>query len=214
MLMSWADIGGAVGSVWGPVGTAVGSVAGGLLDNSLNNQNNDRNENAYRHRIQWTVEDAKRAGINPLAALGNATYSPTFTSGSDIHGNVGNAVARSQANQLRAQELEVQKTKNEAEIAHWNSIEARNRAMANSSPSLELVPPQATTRFPNGWETDKTRADAQTYEDRYGELGGALAGIVNAVKDMTKNFESYKKREGGRTTSRGTRYRQGPVYAH
>lgn len=68
--------------MWNFLGGLVGGAAnllGGLFGQS--NQDKIAQENIAaqqqyaQNRIQWTVADAQKAGINPLAALGNATQS-------------------------------------------------------------------------------------------------------------------------------------------
>lgn len=59
----------------------IASIAGGLLSRSSTNEVNDQNYNAAmqniayqkqfaKHGVRWRAEDARAAGINPLAALG------------------------------------------------------------------------------------------------------------------------------------------------
>lgn len=58
---------------------AVGQIAGGVISNYYNQQQQRRNEANQRefaqHGVQWKVEDAKRAGIHPIYALGAPTHS-------------------------------------------------------------------------------------------------------------------------------------------
>lgn len=71
----------AAGSIAGPIGTvagglvgALGSVAGGVIGSSsqkkLTRANLDFQREFAQHGIRWRVEDAKAAGLHPLAALG------------------------------------------------------------------------------------------------------------------------------------------------
>lgn len=82
------------GSMFGPWGTAIGagigaisSLASGIMQDSSNDaqsqQDYERQKEFAQNQIQWRVADAKKAGINPLVAIGgsSASYSPTFTSG-------------------------------------------------------------------------------------------------------------------------------------
>ena len=67
----------------GSIVSAVGSIAGGILGaNSAQNvagMNYKAQKEFAQNGIRWKVEDAKRAGIHPLYALGASTqgYSPT-----------------------------------------------------------------------------------------------------------------------------------------
>lgn len=66
---------------------------GGLMN--MNNQNKlaERQENLQRefaqNSIQWRVNDAKKAGIHPLAALGSQgiSYNPSYVGGDDFGGS-------------------------------------------------------------------------------------------------------------------------------
>ncbi|AXH73738.1 MAG: DNA pilot protein [Microviridae sp.] len=82
------------GSAFGPWGTAIGagigaisSLASGIMQDSSNSEQSEldyqRQKEFAQNQIQWRVADAKKAGINPLVAIGgsSASYSPTFTSG-------------------------------------------------------------------------------------------------------------------------------------
>ena len=72
-------LGSAIGSAIG----AVGSIAGGLIGannaQSVAGMNYEAQKEFAQNGIRWKVEDAKRAGIHPLYALGASTqgYSPT-----------------------------------------------------------------------------------------------------------------------------------------
>lgn len=67
----------------GSIVSAVGSIAGGILGaNSAQNvagMNYEAQKEFAQNGIRWKVEDAKRAGIHPLYALGASTqgYSPS-----------------------------------------------------------------------------------------------------------------------------------------
>jgi len=82
-------------AVAGPI---AGQVIGGFLDQSANNSQKHENRQANaqniksqkefaQNGIRWKVEDAKRAGISPLAALGAQTtsFSPVSVGGSADH---------------------------------------------------------------------------------------------------------------------------------
>lgn len=89
----------------GPILGAVGSIAGSLLSKSASDKNNATiRDNARRQEelqrefaqsgIQWKVDDAKKAGIHPLYALGANTvsYSPnTIGQSMPDYSGLGNA---------------------------------------------------------------------------------------------------------------------------
>lgn len=65
--------------MWAQVAQAVGSVAGGLIgakaQQKANRQNIKLQKEFAQTGIRWKVEDAKKAGIHPLYALGANTHS-------------------------------------------------------------------------------------------------------------------------------------------
>lgn len=123
----FSALGGAVGTYFAPgVGTAVGSGIGGMVDSAIEgnasaNQASDAfNQNARLQKefaqngIQWKVEDAKRAGIHPLAALGaqTASFSPVSVGGVDystfndrMGQDISRAVAATRPQAQRAADL-------------------------------------------------------------------------------------------------------------
>lgn len=111
---------------------AAGSLLGGLIGKG---SSDDAREAAEAHSarqealqrefaqnsIRWRVEDAKRAGIHPLAALGGAgaSYSPsTFMSGGD--NSMATAVARSSQDIGRA--VDATRTRGERVDAYTSSL--------------------------------------------------------------------------------------------
>lgn len=105
-------LGGAVGSVIPGVGTIIGAGLGSALGDAVDsNRANKKAEGYYNEQMdfareqmqfqqdyaknvaQWRVEDAKKAGLHPMAALGisspnyspvSAPSSPSYSTGSDI----------------------------------------------------------------------------------------------------------------------------------
>lgn len=80
------------------IGMAAANVGGKLLDAGISYKNAKRNIKAQKefaqHGIRWKVEDAKAAGLHPLAALGAQTtsFSPVQV-GTDFAG-VGQDISR------------------------------------------------------------------------------------------------------------------------
>src|SRR5262245_6914522 len=60
---------------------AASQIAGGIMGSEntrkLTHEQMDMQREFAQHGIQWKVEDAKRAGIHPLYALGASTSSPS-----------------------------------------------------------------------------------------------------------------------------------------
>lgn len=142
------------------------NILGGLLGQQsaqrVAQQNIQAQQQFAQHGIQWKVEDARAAGINPLAALGASTSSFSNIAGSNDLGagvsaagqNVARAALANQADAVKARDLEMKLL--EAKIANVNSDTARTMAIASnlatthgaagSAPGIPL--PQADPRGP------------------------------------------------------------------
>lgn len=108
-----------LGSVIGSAIGAVGSIAGGILGaNSAQNVaglNYEAQKEFAQNGIRWKVEDAKRAGIHPLYALGASTqgYSPSggYTGDygiADAAAHLGQGFERAQQAKMTKEEREKQ----------------------------------------------------------------------------------------------------------
>lgn len=104
---------GAVGGAIGAVGSLIG---GGISANNANNlagMNYNAQKEFAQNGIRWRVEDAKRAGIHPLYALGasTASFSPVQSYGgdygiSDALANFGQGIDRAAEAKMTRQERE------------------------------------------------------------------------------------------------------------
>lgn len=80
-----------LGSFIGGVAGAIGSIAGINSQNQANAFNREQFEyqkELHRNQMQWRVEDARKAGLHPMAALGlsSMSFSPTSSSPVDYSG--------------------------------------------------------------------------------------------------------------------------------
>lgn len=165
-----------------------------------------------KNSINWRVNDAIRAGIHPLAALG--VQATPFT---PIHGGGGNQVytGDSKSDAIRAvldsREAESRTRLNNAQ-ADMLETQARDSAIArmaqdpNTDKFHNIVDPQRTPRLKIGGIPVKTfegSTDAQTFEDRYGELGGSALGLLNIPADALNTIiDAVVNSEIGQSTRR------------
>lgn len=72
---------------------ALGNMAAGVLGSMDKNKDRKMQKEFAQSGIQWKVEDAKKAGIHPLAALGAQTtsYSPVSVGGPSIASSLASA---------------------------------------------------------------------------------------------------------------------------
>ena len=126
---------------WAPV---VGDVVSGLFGKDQLNTANQNSERMYRNRLQWTVEDAKKAGIHPIYAIGSGAGN---SSASTFHGNpmgdavrnathsIGSRIQQAKQNELNERLVEAQigelaaRSKESEAIANYNNSQA---ALANN----------------------------------------------------------------------------------
>lgn len=139
----------------GDIGSAVGGIASAISGHSANNANAaltraqfEYQKELHRNQLQWRVEDAKKAGLHPMAALGlsSMSFSPVSSTmqGSDYSwmGDMGQALgagyaamkgknkeeqeqakilqAKSEALQLRNAELQNERLEAEIDAIRWD----------------------------------------------------------------------------------------------
>lgn len=193
---------------------AIGSIAGGFLGNKAQEKANRQNlkwaKDQAQNRIKWTVQDAKRSGIHPLAALGANV--PTTSPGIVGATSFGDGVAAGAAqlgnafNKSEAQELEnLQKDLIRSQIRQSDSVTsvnvARSRsilgAMRSGATNVDgvkatLPAKDFTSAMVMGHRVDPafTMSDAQVLEDRYGEAISIPAGVAIAASDLWKGYRN------------------------
>lgn len=122
------------------VGTSVGSA---IIDYNQKKKQSDREWAIYnqqrgdqfdfaKHGISWKVNDARRSGINPLAALGANTlsYSPVQVGG----GSTANMAAHGQniSRAILYREAEGRGIDNQIKKATLQNMQLRNKALADT----------------------------------------------------------------------------------
>lgn len=158
---------------------AIGSIAGGLIGasatKSANTQNVNMNYDFARNSLKWKTQDAKEAGLHPLAALGAQGYSPTVGVMADQSmgqavANAGASIANAQADKLNTKLVEAQINAQNA-LAH----KYRSEAMAtdqdmvlNSANASALATAQSPGRIVNGSSNNKIDPNAMVDSFRSG----------------------------------------------
>lgn len=205
------------------------SLLGGLMNKSSNDDNNaaaaanaERNiamqKEFAQSGIQWKVEDAKKAGVHPLYAIGaqGASFSPVSYAGS-ADTSMGSAIASSGQDISRAmqatqdkdgrvsafdktvQDLTIQKMGLENGILA--SQLAKQRAQIGPAmPSLTDKNPlegQGDSKRPNLHAPhgliltpDKKESQAKAWEDEYGEAADII-GAWRMLKDAGVGLGNY-----------------------
>lgn len=145
-----------LGGLLGAAGNVIGGLFGQQSAQRIAQQNIAAQQDFAKHGVQWKVEDARAAGINPLVALGANTSSFSNIAGSNDLGqgisaagqNIARAAMANQADVVKAKDLEMKLL--EAKIANVNSDTARQMAIASnlatthaaagSAPGIPLPP--------------------------------------------------------------------------
>lgn len=210
----------ALGAIIGGVAGAVGNYFAQKSAQKQANKNQRRAEahelNILQNQTQWRVQDAMKAGLHPLAALGMNPAQSSLGAG-QVFGNntdyasmgadLGRAVESmakpeekivSQALQLS---FEKQKLENEYVKTQVASQRMRNAQQAapgkiGMDPALNgSLKPEDGVRIPF---TDYTvpfadKGIAQKVEDSWGELGGELYGFGSQLESYYRymNVEKY-----------------------
>lgn len=161
-----------IGSVFGGIGSALGGVVDGLLGSDSDKKNQQaaqahadaqRAEDIALQRefaqnsIQWRVEDAKKAGLHPLAALGVSGYQYTPVGGTTFSRNtrdlgIGNALSSMGQSIDRAREAgmtRAQREKAEAFSDEYNVLQLRHAELQNTALELEIASREARLRQSN-----------------------------------------------------------------
>lgn len=161
--MGW---GSAIGSAIGAAGSLLGgSIAAGNSE-KVAQMNIDAQREFAQNGIRWKVDDAKKAGIHPLYALGASTQGFSPVSGytgdygiSDAAANLGQGFARAQQAKMTKEEREKQEVRdaiqdmaaledlnqkrrmNDAQIRLANSEIFRNFALSTNALRKSGLPP-------------------------------------------------------------------------
>lgn len=215
---------------------AAGSLLGGFMQKKQADKQAKLQKEFAQSGIQWKVQDAEKAGIHPLYALGAQTTSYQPTSVGDLGiteagQNIGRAIDATRSGSQKAQalaltasqiQLEGLKLDNElkrAQLASAAALVSQNQTtmpspftrhaiegQGNTPQSDDGVPPlmhdaklpQYTTNlraFGKDIQPSPRFSDAQSYEDRYGEMSDFIAGPMIAYEDWMHNVYPYLKRK-------------------
>jgi len=184
---------------------AIAKGLGSIVDAGVNWLWGEKQEDAQfkmaRNAIQYRVEDAKKAGVHPLYALGAPTmsYSPVSVGGMSDFGNAGQDIGRAlSAGQPKAAQLSAYQERAQALDLEGKSLDndykraqlARLRQEVLSKPAVpdvtipggaQLIPGQSST--------------AQAVQDQYGDIVENIYGVPRLIYDTFTNLD---KKMGGK----------------
>lgn len=189
---------------------AIGSIAGGFLNNKaqkdINQQNLQFAKKQMQNKVQWTVEDAKKAGVHPLAALGAniGTVTPSAVASSGVGDGVA-AGAAALGDAINAKEMAaLQKEMIKSQIRQSDSVTSLNVARSRSviasaraaavNPGMPLVGKLKDTstalRIGGADMPNAGNSDAEEVEAKYGDIVQNLYGIYNLSSDLWKGYRN------------------------
>ena len=189
----------------GSIVSAVGSIAGGILGaNSAQNvasMNYEAQKEFAQNGIRWKVEDAKRAGIHPLYALGASTqgYSPSggYTGDygiSDAAAHLGQGYERAQQAKMTKEERDKQDVRDA--IQDMAALEDLNQKRRMNDVQIRLANSEIFRNF--ALSTNALRKTGLP-PAMPGGLGGVIAGQGNsyATGQTTPEISSVVTSEKG-----------------
>lgn len=189
----------------GSIVSAVGSIAGGILGaNSAQNvagMNYEAQKEFAQNGIRWKVEDAKRAGIHPLYALGASTqgYSPSggYTGDygiADAAAHFGQGYERAQQAKMTKEERDKQDVRDA--IQDMAALEDLNQKRRLNDAQIRLANSEIFRNF--ALSTNALRKTGLP-PAMPGGLGGVIAGQGNsyATGQTTPEISSVVTSEKG-----------------
>lgn len=189
----------------GNIVSAVGSIAGGLIGannaQSVAGMNYEAQKEFAQNGIRWRVEDAKRAGIHPLYALGASTqgYSPSggYTGDygiSDAAAHFGQGFERAQQAKMTKEERDKQDVRDA--IQDMAALEDLNQKRRLNDAQIRLANSEIFRNF--ALSTNALRKTGLP-PAMPGGLGGVIAGQGNsyATGQTTPEISSVVTSEKG-----------------
>lgn len=181
---------GAAGSILGSIG---GSILTGRSNAEATRQNIRIQKELAKNGLSWRVEDAKRAGINPLAALGASlpTGNPVAV-GTDYGdlglGQAGQNISRAMTSKMTKEQREIHELNKEMLQTQIEGQKLENRAKASQlSPPL----PSAEYTSPTSMFNDPTVNIVPTQIN-----ASEQAGVESGAKPL---FQKVIDKEGRAT---------------
>lgn len=204
------------------LGSLLGGIASGVAGLMGADKQADLQKQFAKNAIQWKVNDAKKAGVHPLYALGANTvsYSPVSTGDFGFLADMGQNIDRARMassdnsarvgagalNRLTLERAGLENDLLRAEIAKTRAQVPPPMPSVSSVPGLipeEMKPPQKVTglNVGTGIRANPYFSDAETIENRYGdnELLSMATTVINGLADAYWNFPSAKASAAYRT---------------
>ena len=187
-----------------------GDIFGSSSSRSRAEEANRYNRESYQNRIQWTVEDAKKAGVHPLFAMGMASQPSQAVVGQadapDLKGAY-ESYKKSHSDRLAESESRSRTAANNAQAEYYRTMSGdivqnqvnksyeamlKARAMSNPAGNVESEYAGMTMQSGAGDVPVGQLTPAQNWEDQYGGIVGEVAGMSNFMHDKWKQWLDKK----------------------
>lgn len=199
-------------------GISAGSnLLGGFLNNiwddtdKINKENYNAQKEFAQNSIQWRVQDAEKAGIHPLYAMGNNPgYTPSSVSGSanmanaiaragnsfgDAMGQIGMANAMLQNAKLNA-DIEKTNIDNNKELLRlFNSYLEKSHGQRSNMKHITGQQEVVGTYTPNSDGSSSRGAMPQEFQSDFTGIIGDLRNIANTMYNREANKLPYNSKE-------------------
>uniref|UniRef100_A0AAU8B0X0 DNA pilot protein n=1 Tax=Dulem virus 141 TaxID=3145618 RepID=A0AAU8B0X0_9VIRU len=205
--MGLGSLAGALGmsSGFDLLGSAASAGLNYLSSSALQRQNQQWQENFYKHRYQWQVEDMKSAGLNPVLSALNASAGSSVPTGGAPAGSHGNALGNT-ARALAERQFEVA----DSQIAVASAQQQKFKADAEKSLAEAAKVRKETTQIPgltqlevdNEFKKRTASVAANIVRDVY----GASLGSYDVAKRSIDRLVDSRAFSDNRELARRFRY--------
>nr|DAW16143.1 MAG TPA: minor capsid protein [Microviridae sp.] len=194
-------LGSAIGGAIGGIGSIVGGIIGGNNAQAVAGMNYGAQKEFAQNGIRWKVEDAKRAGIHPLYALGASTNGFTPVGGyggdygiSDAAAHLGQGFERAQQAKMTKEERDRQDVRDA--IQDMAALEDLRQKKRMNDAQIRLADSEIFRNF--ALSTNVLRQTGLP-PSMPGGLGGVIAGQGNsyATGQTTPEISSVVTSEKG-----------------
>lgn len=167
---------GAIGAAGSLLGSTINSVLGNKAAKEDWQRNYDAQKEFAQNSIQWRVQDAQKAGIHPLYAMGNSPgYTPSSSFNTESVGTgiaqAGNAMAEAMG------QLQMMQLMSNIENTKADTAKKEAEASATMGQAPKVVPPVTKTTTPK--KADVVLAPKADYLNQFVRYQDGFIGYPN-----------------------------------
>lgn len=167
---------GAIGAAGSLLGSTINSVLGNKSAKEDWQRNYDAQKEFAQNSIQWRVQDAQKAGIHPLYAMGNSPgYTPSSSFNTESIGTgiaqAGNAMAEAMG------QLQMMQLMSNIENTKADTAKKEAEASATMGQAPKVVPPVTKTTTPK--KADLVLAPKADYLNQFVRYEDGFIGYPN-----------------------------------